>query len=136
MSRKKVLLGNAFPMTLVRGRAVLVREIPVDELSAEAAAGEVCSFWGHENTRVAAERVLGVGLKTMTARPAIALDAQGLPSLDGTSFARCFVLSPEYRAGWRPAVGQEVGVDAVLSWHALELRWLERGADIGEYPLR
>ena len=127
MSRQKVLLGNAFSMTLIRGRAVLVQEIPVEALAAVVAEAEVCSFWGHANTCAAAERVLGVDLKPASERPAIVLDAQGLPSLGGESFRVCYVLSPEYRPGFRPAIGTEVGAGEIKGWHALKLRWLDCG---------
>lgn len=118
-----VLIGNAFPMSLVRNHCVTVAEVPLRTVAAAARAGRVHSFWGHENTRAAAEALLGVGLKPAMPRPALALDAAGYPTLDGVRFTTCYVLSPDYRAGFRPAVGEEVADADIRGWHALKLTW-------------
>ena len=66
-------------MGLIRGHRVEIREIPLEELRTLLADAEVASFWGHENTRAAAEAILGVSLAPRTARPALTLDAEGYP---------------------------------------------------------
>jgi len=122
-AKTSVLIGNAFPMTLVRRHRVSVADVPLQTVVAAARAGRVHSFWGHENTRAAAEALLGVGLRPTSPRPAITLDAEDYPTLDGERFTACYVLSPDYREGFRPAIGEEVAGEDILGWHALKLTW-------------
>ena len=119
----EILIGNAFPMTLIRRHSIHVEEIDLEELRGLAASRGVKSFWGHENTRRAAEAELGVSLKPPVERPVITLDVDSLPALDGVSFRECYVLSPEYRQSFRPAIGAEVALADIVRWHALRLQW-------------
>lgn len=124
-----VLIGNAFSLTLVRNRKVVVSPWPLEELRDRIRAGaEVHSFWGHENTRAAAERILGADLKPATPRPAITLAAQegNLPSLDGIAFRECWVLSPNYAPGYRPAIGEVVDKSKIADWNLLKLTWMPK----------
>lgn len=75
-----VLLGNAFPLTLVR-RSVRIEPRPLDELRREVAARGVVSFWGHDNTLPAARALLGFDPAPATGRPALTLNADLLPLL-------------------------------------------------------
>ena len=122
-TKMPVLVGNTFPFALLRRDADL-RVISVDELRATLADAEIASFWGHENTRAAAEALLGVPLRPATERPALALSPDFLPSLDGRVFRTCFVLAPDYRPGYRPAIGEETSPSDILGWHALRIDWL------------
>lgn len=124
-SEEKMLLGNTFPMTLIRHHAVTVADCAIGAIAREVRRRGVVSFWGHENTRAVAEAQLGVDLRPKAERPAISLDAKGYPSLDGNSFRCCYVLSPDYRAGFRPAIGEEVRAEDILGWHALKLTWTD-----------
>lgn len=54
MASKHVLIGNTFPLTLVRGHRVTVEEIAPERFRAEMVGAEVCSFWGHTNSRAEA----------------------------------------------------------------------------------
>lgn len=119
----RVLVGNTFPLTLVRGHRVACEEIPVDALRAHLAGRSVASFWGHANTRAAAEAILHVDLAPAVARPVLALDGDNYPVLDGERFAEAYVLSPDYVANFRPAIGEEVAPESIRSWHALRLTW-------------
>ena len=122
--QRTVLVGNTFPFALLR-RDANVRALSLDDLRAALAGAEIVSFWGHENTRAAAESVLGgVSLRPATDRPALALSPDGLPSLDGRVFRTCYVLAPDYRPGYRPAIGAEPGPSDILGWHALRVDWL------------
>ena len=118
-----VLIGNSFPMVLIRRRVTIA---PVSEKEVRQrllSAGKVVSFWGHLNTLSAAEAFLGIQLKPPQERPAITLDEEKLTVLDGERFIECFVLSPDYRTGFRPAVGQEVTQDNISGWHCLKIQW-------------
>lgn len=117
------LIGNAFPLSLVRGHHVVIDELPMAELRSILASSEVVSFWGHENTRPVAEAVVGVSLKPARDRPAMMLDDEGYPTLDGRRFRICYVLSPDYAPGCRPAIGAEVAPEDIRAWHALRLEW-------------
>ena len=119
-----ILLGNSFPFALLR-RDADVRMLSLGDLRSALAGAEVVSFWGHENTRAAAESVLGgVSLRPATERPALELSPDGLPSLGGRTFRTCFVLAPDYRPGYRPAIGEEPTPSDILGWHALRIDWL------------
>ena len=68
-----VLVGNTFPFALLR-RDADVRTLSLDDLRSALAGADIVSFWGHENTRAAAEAVLGgVSLRPATDRPALTL---------------------------------------------------------------
>lgn len=119
----RILIGNSFPLTLIRGHRVVCEEIALDTLRTVLAVGCVASFWGHENTRVVAEAILGVGLKPACDRPALGLDPEGYPVYEGVRHRVCYVLSPDYVEAHRPAVGEVVSVAAIRAWHALRLVW-------------
>ena len=120
----RMLVGNSFPFSLIRGRQVVCEEIAVETLREALSARGVSSFWGHENTRAVAESILAVNLRPVRPRPVLSLDGDSLPVLDGMSYSEAYVLSPDYVENFRPAVGEEVAADAIRSWHALRLRWL------------
>ena len=126
MAVEEVLIGNTFPLTLVRGWRVSVEEVEVETLREALARGSVRSFWGHEETRGMAEAWLGLSegaLTTRVWRPALVLDDEGLPMLDGGSFRECWVLSPDVAGGGRPAVGGAANAASIVGWHVLRLRW-------------
>lgn len=120
---QKILIGNAFPLSLIRRHRVVVEEIPVEMVRRLAATCGVVSFWGHENSRAAAETVLGASLRTETVRPVLSLDAEGFPVLAGHAFRDCYVLSPDYVENRRPSLGEEVPLQDIKAWHALRLVW-------------
>lgn len=111
-------------MALVRGRQVSIAEIPLSDLRKELQNGEPYSYWGHMNTRLIAETLLGVSLEPRSERPAVKLDGDGFPSLYGRRFDRCYVLSPDYADSIRPRIGSEITVDAIVAWHALRIDWV------------
>ena len=119
-----ILIGNTFPFALLR-RDANVRTLSLDVLRDKLAGAHIASFWGHENTRAAAEAVLGgVSLRPATERPALTLAPDGLPTLAGRAFRTCYVLAPDYAPGYRPAIGAEPGPSDILGWHALRIDWL------------
>jgi hypothetical protein len=121
--KSKILIGNSFPFSLVRCAKLTVESVPLAELKSHLLESKVASFWGHANTRMAAESVLGVSLLPKTERPAIMLSAEGFPMLDGEVFDVCWLLSPDYEQGFRPAIGIEVGLEQITGWHILKLTW-------------
>ena len=125
-----LLIGNTFPLTLVRGWRVEIEEVGAKTLREALASGAVVrSFWGHAETQGQAETFLGVSAGTLTPRvprPALRLGTEGLPVLDEACFAECYVLSPDVAGGGRPAPGQAAAPSAIVGWHVLHLRWVER----------
>lgn len=119
----KLLVGNSFPLPLVR-RAVAIRPWPLRRLRARLASHPVASYWGHANTRPAAETLLGVSLEPASERPALTLSPDRLPTLDGEAFTSCYVLSPDYRPGFRPVPGTEVPSEQIAGWSLLRIDWL------------
>ena len=118
-----VLIGNSFPVVLIR-RKVTITPVPEQVVRQRLrSAGKVVSFWGHLNTLPAAEAFLGIPLTPARDRPAISLDAEKFPVLDGERFTECFVLSPDYRTGFRPAIGQEVMPDQISGWQCMRIQW-------------
>ena len=122
-AKQKVLIGNSFPFSLVRCERLIVETKPLTALKEALAGVEVASFWGHENTRAAAETVLGVSLAPRTERPALTLSPGKCPMLYGAVFDVCWLLSPDYPEGFRPAIGEEVSPDQIAGWHVLKLTW-------------
>lgn len=128
-TKTKVLIGNSFPFSLVRCARLVVETQPIAALKKALAGADVASFWGHANTRAAAEAVLGVSLAPRSERPAITLSPEGLPTLDGATFNTCWLLSPDYPEGFRPAIGVEVGPEQIAGWHVLKLTWQQERKD-------
>ena len=122
MKGNSILIGNSFPLALVR-RRVVIEPLAVEELREVARCRGVVSFWGHANTLAAASRELDCDLAPSGERPALTLDADGFPALAGRSYRECYVLSPDYRPGFRPAIGVEVSLEQIASWQALRLNW-------------
>lgn len=120
---RKILVGNAFPFSLIRCGRLTVESKSPEELRSALNGAEVMSFWGHGNTRAAAESLLGVSLAPRTERPALSLSADGRPMLDGHTFDTCWIVSPDYPGGFRPAIGVEVSADLIKGWHILKLTW-------------
>lgn len=120
---KRLLIGNSFPFSLVRSKRLTVESLPLYALRSALSGVEVVSFWGHENTRTAAESVLGVSLRPRAERPAVTLSPAKHPMLYGEEFNTCWLLSPDYPEGFRPSIGQEVAPDQIAGWHVLKLTW-------------
>ena len=120
--KKKVLTGNSFPLNLIR-RPVRITPVSLEEYCSVLAETDWKSYWGHANTLEAVRQICGYDLTPDMERPALTLDASGYPQLENESYRECYVLSPEYRAGFRPALGKEVGVEEILSWQILKIIW-------------
>ncbi len=117
-----VLIGNSFPLSLIR-RNVRIELVGREELLASLENRQIASFWGHSNTLAAVYAWLGVDLTPKTERPALGLSNNKLPELDGVEYHACFILSPDYRPGFRPAIGIEVDAAAILGWQVLKIIW-------------
>ena len=121
---KEIIIGNSFSFTLIK-RPVSIRPASLPVLSAAAKDAVVYSFWGHDNTRAAAEAFCGLPLTPSETRPVIHLDDNGYPFYAGHSFHEVWLLSPVYRNHFRPAVGEEVRLEDIESWNVLKLSWEE-----------
>lgn len=121
-SNSSILIGNAFPLSLVR-RPVRIVPATLEELHAAAKGKEIVSFWGHANTMAQAERFCGLPLAPGNERPTIQLQESGLPSLGGQTFCECWILSPDYIQNLRPAVGEEVPAEQIGGWTVLKITW-------------
>ena len=120
---KKVLVGNVFPFALILAD-VNIRVVSIEVVREALAGAEIFSFWGHNATQIAAEKLLGVSLQPRTNRPALELSPEGLPSLYDEVFNVCWVCAPNYRSGFRPLIGQEVAAEDILGWHTLRMNWV------------
>ena len=109
-------------MNLIR-RKVTILPQSIAEYRAALASCSWVSFWGHSNTLTAAKAQCGYDLTPENERPAITVDEEGFPVLYGKSYTQCYILTPEYKPGYRPALGEEVTPDAILSWQVLKLVW-------------
>ena len=121
-SSSPVLLGNTFPLSLIR-RPVRIAPATLESLRRAIIERSVCSFWGHANTLAVATRLLGVDISPEQDRPAITLTNTNLPKLNGMTFEDCWILSPDYESGFRPTIGQEVPEAAIQGWQVLHIRW-------------
>ncbi len=121
-NKSSILIGNAYPLSLVR-RPVRIVPATREELHAAANGKTIASFWGHANTLVEAECFCGLPLAPGNDRPAIRLQESGLPSLGGQTFCECWILSPDYIRNLRPAVGEEVPAEHIGGWTVLKITW-------------
>lgn len=119
---RPILIGNSFPLSLIRTK-VVIEPCPVDDLRRELACRPIYSFWGHRNTLAAANQLTGADLMPATDRPALQLSAPLCPVLGGIEFDECWILSPDYVSGYRPAIGEEVEQDKIVGWQVLRLKW-------------
>lgn len=117
-----ILVSNSFPFALVR-RPMHVRPRSLEVLRALLKVHPLHSAWGHGNTLAAAMDFLGHDLTPACERPALTLSADGLPMLDNVVFTDCWLLSPNYPAGYRPRINEEVPCDRILGWQVLHLHW-------------
>lgn len=120
---KKILIGNSFPLSLIRKNKVEIQEVPLINFKRCLKDAEIFSFWGHRNTLKVAEQILGVSLEPRTERPAIELNELCLPTLYGETFDECWVLSPNYIQGFRPSIGEEVKEEQISDWIVLKINW-------------
>ena len=123
IKNEKILIGNSFPFSLVRCKKLTVERRSMCDLQEALLDREVVSFWGHDNTRKIAEKMLGVALMPKQNRAALSLSKNARPMLDGNEFDSCWLLSPDYPEGFRPAIGIEIGLDMIRGWHVLKLIW-------------
>lgn len=117
-----VLIGNSFPLSLVRRRVVITPE-SVPALQRAARNCRTHSYWGHPNTIRAAEETVGLKLSPSSTRPVVELNDELLPTLDGIAFTECWLVTPQFSPGYRPTVGEEVTASQVIGWHVLCMRW-------------
>jgi len=116
------MIGNAFPLTLVR-HGVHIRPVPLEEVREALQTRDWVSFWGHDNTLQSANQLLGTDITPREDRPVIRLQEAGLPTLSGKPYRQAYILSANYRADYRPAIGEEVGKDQITGWQALRMDW-------------
>lgn len=117
-----ILLGNTYPPSLIR-RPARIDPASLDELRQRAQTEGFLSFWGHNNTRAAVSAILGFDPAPLQHRPALMLSAENLPTLDGHTFQEVWILSPDYRPGFRPQIGKEVAAESIGGWQVLRIRF-------------
>lgn len=115
-----ILIGSTFPLGLIR-RPAHIAPASLDELRQRLRVEGFLSFWGHENTRAAAQKLLGVDPGPDIERPVLTLSPDALPCLKGLRFSEVWVLSPDYRAEFRPRPGEEVPLAAITAWQVLRI---------------
>ena len=114
----KILLGNSFPMGLVR-RPARLTPMGREDLSALLEGKEIASFWGHQNTVALVSDYLGREIPCR--RVALSLSGDLLPSVDGEAFQEVLLLTPEYREGFRPQIGVEPTPEDIRAWGVLRV---------------
>lgn len=117
-----ILIGNTFPLTLAR-RKFTVEPVSMETLQEAVKGKEIVSFWGHANTLTAASAVSGIDLTPAVERPVLSLSPDRLPMLDNREFKECWIVSPDYRDNFRPAVNAEVPESMIAGWQVLKLTW-------------
>ena len=117
-----ILISNSFPFSLIR-RRVVVEPRTVAELLTAMHERPWVSAWGHANTAAVASTILCADIRPKVDRPVLALSEDKLPQLDGQIFTECWLLSPDYTPGFRPAIGEQVSADKIRDWQVLRLVW-------------
>lgn len=120
----KILLGSTFSLALIR-REVCVIPSELATLRAVIRERGFVSFWGHANSIQAANELLGCDVTPTRERPAVCVSPAGYPMLDEQVFRECWILTPNYAPGFRPAIGQEIHPEHITGWHVLQMKWIE-----------
>ena len=115
-----ILLGNSFPLGLIR-RRVTIEPASIEELRSRVAKEGFLSYWGHADSLEAAKALLGFDLAPATERPALSLGDELLPTLGGHTFSETWVLSPDYASGYRPKPGCAVPPEMITGWTVLHV---------------
>lgn len=119
-----ILIGNAFPLALVRRKVEIIpHSIGYLKKVLNKEDVRIYSFWGHDNTLNEASNILGVDLSPIFERPAVELNEFLYPKLLCKVFKECWILSPDFVPGLRPAIGEEVPNNKIIGWHALKIKW-------------
>lgn len=121
-SKTPILVANTFPISLIR-RRVVIEPRSTDQMIEVMHNRPWVSVWGHDNTLSHASAILMVDLRPKRPRPALSLNPDNLPELDGLAFYECWVLSPDMEPGYRPSVGEEVAPEKIRGWNVLQLCW-------------
>lgn len=117
---KRILIGNAFPMTLVR-RVVSIAPVAIRDFRGLLADAEIVSFWGHDNSLIAASDFAGRDLRPETNRPVVTLNDEGFPTLHGREFRGVYIISPNYDSTVRPGLEKEEAMTNIVGWSVLNL---------------
>ena len=120
-----ILLGSTFSMALIQ-REVHIVPSDIASLRSIIAQSGFASFWGHTNTLAAANELLGTDINPATLRPAVSVSPEGYPMLDDQVFTECWILTPSYEPGFRPAIGQEVQPEQITGWNVLQMKWIDQ----------
>ena len=118
----KFLIGNSFPLNLIRRPVHIVPE-KLEHLQSLLAAGNWKSFWGHPNTLQAVNQLTGFDLSPEMERPALSVDETGFPQLYGESFSVCWILSATLQNGLRPSLKSELVENDIVQWRVLRMEW-------------
>jgi hypothetical protein len=118
----KLLIGNSFPMSLIR-REVKCVPIAVEEFREFIADIEIVSFWGHDNTVDGASELLARDLRPKQKRPVLKLSEKNLPVLNNCEFDTVYVVCPEYAVGFRPEINNEFDTKQIKNWQVVKLTW-------------
>ena len=115
-----ILLGNAFPLSLIR-RRVVIEPATMDELRHRLHAEGFLSYWGHADTLDTAAALLGVDVTPCALRPVLRLNDEHLPLLNDQVFQEVWVLSPCYTLGFRHEADQAAPPTQIVDWEVLKL---------------
>jgi hypothetical protein len=121
---EKILIGNGFPMNLIR-QNVKISLMDICDLRKRLKTSDPISFWGHENTLQNASDFIGIDLTPAIERPVVTLNEAGYPIYNSCEFRKCFILSADYVANFRPAIGEEVTLENIKGWRVLKIEWIE-----------
>ena len=70
---------------------------------------------------MAARTMLGFDPSPASIQPALLLNEESLPTLNGHIFTEVWLLSPDYAHGFCPQVGHEVPKEAIAGWQVLQI---------------
>ena len=76
---------------------------------------------------MAAQTLLGFDPTPVSVRPALILNSDLLPTLDGQAFTEAWVLSPNYAPGFRPQMDTAVPPEMILGWEVLRVDFIHHG---------
>lgn len=117
-----ILITNSFPFSLVR-RRVDIELVDMADMIELCHNSRIVSAWGHKNTLNAVSKILQVDVTPPTERPVIILDKDNLPVLENIVFDCVYIISPDYKPGFRLEAGGQLNEEEISGWIVLKMNF-------------
>jgi len=119
----QLLVGNTFPASLITVPVTITPITMDDVIYAMGNSERLLSFWGHTNTISIVNKLTGYDVTPSTERPALEVGCYGQVGLNGFEFSELYTITPLYKEGFRPQIGQELTPEDIVGWTTLHYQF-------------